>query len=79
MRWLEEAHIPVDLDDAPSVGQARVVVDPGYVGEARRIMQGGPQASFDMPLLDADAPWFKGWKVAVAILVIVGIILIYVF
>ena len=79
LRWLEAAHIPVDLDDAVSAGHARVVVDPGYVNEARRIMWRGPQEILEYPMVDTTSQWFTNWKVIVAVLVLIGIVLVYVF
>jgi hypothetical protein len=78
LAWLEEAHIPVDLGDALLPGQARVEVPPEYAAEAREIMQRGPGSTSSIPLLDPSAPWFTGWKIAVAVLIVVAIVIAYV-
>jgi hypothetical protein len=74
MRWLEEAHIPVDLGDALLPGQARVEVLRGYEDEAREIMQDGPRPGLAMPLLDTTSPVFLRWRYFVALVLLIAIV-----
>ena len=79
MRWLEQAHVPVDLGDGLVAGTARVEVARGYEDEAREIMQSGPKAGgWDMPLLDTADPVFLRWRYFIALLILVGIVAAFV-
>jgi hypothetical protein len=75
LRWLERAHIPVDLGDATLPGRARVEVARGYEDEAQQIMRDGPKAGgWDMPLLDPSDPVFLRWRYLIALLILVGLV-----
>jgi hypothetical protein len=75
MTWLEAAHIPVDLGDALSPGEARIEVPGEYADDARTIMRHGPTEQSWVPLIDPTAPSFSMWKIALVVLVLVAIVL----
>ena len=73
LQHVEQAHIPVDLDDATLVGQARVVVPRSYAEDARAAIAGD---AANMPGLIPDVrPSWRRWViVAVAVLAIVALL-----
>ena len=78
LRWLEEAHIPVDLGDALLPGRARVEVAAGYAEEARLIMGSGPlESSPPYPALTPSSG-SNVWKVALAVILVAALVLAFV-
>ena len=69
---LERAHVPVDLGEALSVGEARVEVPRSYVEEARAVMASEPVP--ELPRLDWT-PLIRVGLVVVAALVIFGMVI----
>jgi hypothetical protein len=74
LQWLESSHIPVDLDDASSVGEARVVVPREYVGDAQAVLRDGPRSNLALPLIDTNSPVWYRWRYLLALLVLIAIV-----
>lgn len=74
MEWLESSHIPVDLDDAVSVGEARVVVPREYVGDAKDVLRDGPRSGLAFPMIDTTSPVWYRWRYLIALIILVGIV-----
>lgn len=72
--WLESSHIPVDLDDATSVGEARVVVPREYVEDAQDVLRDGPRATLALPIIDTDSPVFYRWRYLIAVIILVAVV-----
>ena len=72
LQRVEGAHIPVDLDDATLVGQARVVVPRSYAEDARAAIAGEPSMPGLIP--DVRPSWSRWVLVAVAVLAIVALL-----
>lgn len=73
---LEAAHIPVDLDDATNVGEARVVVPRSYLTDARDAVRNS-DGSWPDPVDHRDGfDWSPGVKLTLVIVAIVLIVLL---
>lgn len=76
---LEEAHVPVELDDAPSPGEARVMVPRSYLAEVRDVLEGNQARWPEVTVRTGDGfdlnPKMRLAFVAMAAVVLVVIVL----
>lgn len=76
---LEEAHVPVELDDANEPGRARVMVPRSYIAEVRDVISGN-QARWPQITSDAGGgsdidPRLRLAFAAMAVVVVVAMVL----
>lgn len=76
-RRIEDAHIPVDLDEATEVGHSRIVVPRSYIEEARDVLT-GRAAVWPSPISDDPAFDFKPLFRLALVIVALGLLILIV-
>jgi hypothetical protein len=72
---LEEAHVPVELDDALNPGEARVMVPRSYLSEVSDVIKGA-QARWPSAIVDTDDGLAIDPRLRVAFVVMAAVVLV---
>jgi hypothetical protein len=73
---LEEGHVPVELGDAPSPGEARVMVPRSYLEEVKDVIQGN-QARWPTVTVDTANGFDLNPKLRLAFVAMAAVVLLF--